>query len=389
MTLKKIRRDQLAKFIPDQEVIIRFQQLFQAAGEDNPSLIESGGIDAVSALSAANEIKGVLNSFIADSGNNIAALEAKINELSCALYLLKESRDKEPPPADLSNSNDIDIKTVNDYLSLLNDVYIPTISDNDLIAWDASNNRFADTSDPIVDTITVNTEAYLNGDNVKLYAGAGNDISYYYDGTDGNLKTDETAPSDLNITCGANKTVELQNVVYDDLQGGISNIFIPPANAPTYRFYDHGIGGGVTFPVLGFAVNDHLYFDVQTSHRMKLNTVLDNHIHFMTPTDGSATPDRFQFQLDVITAPIGGNWTAPTGTPFTAEHIITADYTNSHEFFDIASIPASNSSLSTIYKCELTRIAASQDEYGGEVYVEFIDCHYQVNTMGSRQENSK
>jgi hypothetical protein len=163
MTLKKIRRDQLAKFIPDQEVIIRFQQLFQAAGEDNPSLIENGGIDAVSALSAANEIKGVLNSFIADSGNNIAALEAKINELSCVLYLLKESWDKEPPPSDLSNSNDIDIKTVNDYLSLLNDVYIPTISDNDLIAWDASNNRFVDTSDPIVDTITVNDNVIMSG----------------------------------------------------------------------------------------------------------------------------------------------------------------------------------------------------------------------------------
>jgi hypothetical protein len=279
--------------------------------------------------------------------------------------------------------------TFGDYLSSLHDVYITSIADNDLIAWDAANSRFVNTSDPVVDTITINTEAYLNGDNVKLYAGAGNDISLYYDGTDGNLKTDEVAASDLNITCGTNKTIELQNVVYDDLQVGISNIFIPLANAPTYRLYNHGIGGGVTFPVLGFAVGDYLYFDVQTSHRMKLNTVLENHIHFMTPTDGSATPDRFQFQLDVITAPIGGNWTAPTGTPFTAEHIIAADYTNSHIFFDIASIPASNSSLSTIYKCQLTRIAASQDEYGGEVYVEFIDCHYQINTMGSRQENTK
>lgn len=276
-----------------------------------------------------------------------------------------------------------------DYLSSLHDVYLTAIADHDLIEWDAANSRFVNTSDPIVDTITINTAGYLNGDNVKLYAGAGNDISFYYDGTDGNLKTDEIAASDLNITCGANKTIELQNVVYDDQQVGISNIFIPAANAPTYRLYNHGIGGGLTFPVLGFAVNDYLYFDVQTSHRMKLSTVLDAHIHFMTPTDGSATPDRFQFQLDVIAAPISGNWAVPTGSPFTAEHIIAADYTNAHRLFDVATIPAVNTSLSTIYKCILTRIAATVNEYAGEVYVEFMDCHFQVNTMGSRQENSK
>ena len=279
--------------------------------------------------------------------------------------------------------------TFGDYLSSLHDVYITSIQNHDLIEWDSANSRFINTADPVVDTITINTEAYLNGDNVKLYAGAGNDISFYYDGTDANIKTDEVAASDLNITCGSEKTIELQNTVYDDQQVGISNIFIPAANAPTYRLYNHGIGGGVTFPVLGFAVGDYLYFDVQTSHRMKLSTVLDHHIHFCTPTDGSATPDRFQFQLDVIAAPIGGNWAVPTGSPFTKEHIIAADYTNLHVYDDIADIPAVNTTVSTIYKCRFTRIAATVNEYAGEVYVEFMDCHFQVNTMGSRTEGAK
>jgi len=226
-------------------------------------------------------------------------------------------------------------------------------------------------------------------DNSKYMCGAGDDMSIYYDGTDAHIKTDEVAASDLNLTCGANKTLELQNVVYEDIQVSISNIRIPAANAPTERLYNHGIGGGVTFPVLGFAVNEYFYFDLQTSHSMKLNTILDNHIHFMTPTDGSATPDRFQFQLDVIAAGIGGNWAVPTGSPFTSEHIISADYTNSHELMEIADIPSVNTTVSTIYKCKLTRIAATQDEYGGEVYVEFTDSHYQKNTLGSRQEGAK
>ena len=231
------------------------------------------------------------------------------------------------------------------------------------------------------------THQYLGADNSKVYWGAGNDISIYYDGTDAYIKTDEVAASDLNVDCGTNKTLELQTVVYEDLQVSISNVRIPTANAPTERLYNHGIVGGVTFPVLGFALNEYFYFDLQTSHSMKLSTILDNHFHYMTPTDG--TGDRFKFQLDVIVAPINGTWSAPTGTPFTTEVTMSADLSNSHKIQDIADIPASNTTVSTIYKCKFTRIAASQDEYAGEVYIEFTDSHYQKNTMGSRQESAK
>ena len=554
MTLKKIRRDQLAKFIPDQEVIIRFQQLFEEAASNTTTIEaifnESG--------SANNQTNADLKAFLDETQANIASLQSRIEALNGVLKEHADHIDKQPAdnyqhnfsnrdyidfntavsalidkpgrflwntadgtlnlglnndvvlqlgqeqhyyaknvsggpidngqpvsfagtigasgklqidlaqsdsaiPAeyfmglatqDLANNdfgyvtsfglvrgidttgtpvgevwNDGDLLYLSttageltltpptapdpkilvaavvyshavigslfvrplwgDYLSSLHDVYLTAIADHDLIEWDAANSRFVNTSDPVVDTITINTAGYLNGDNIKLYFGTGNDVSLYYDGTDWNIKTDEVAASDLNITCGANKTIELQNTVYDDQQVGISNIFIPAASAPTYRLYNHGIGGGVTFPVLGFAVGDYLYFDVQTSHRMKLSTILNHHIHFCTPTDGSIVPSRFQFQLDVIAAPISGNWAVTTGSPFTMEHIIAADYTNLHVYDDIGDIPAVNTTVSTIYKCKFTRIAATVNEYAGEVYVEFLDCHFQIDTMGSRQEGSK
>lgn len=224
-------------------------------------------------------------------------------------------------------------------------------------------------------------------DNSKMYWGAGDDASAYYDGTDFNIKTDEVAASDLLLSCGSAKTLELQTVVYEDLQVSISNIRLPASSAPADRLYNHGIGGGVTFPVLGFDPGEYIYFDIQTSHSMKLSTVLDNHIHYMTPTDG--TGDKFQFQLDVIAAPISGNWAAPTGSPFTKEVTMVADLSNTHKITDIADIPAVNTTVSSIYKCKLTRIAATADEYAGEIYLEFTDCHYQKNTMGSRQEAAK
>ena len=74
---------------------------------------------------------------------------------------------------------------------------------------------------------------------------------------------------------------------YDDLQVSISNIRVPTSNAPTERLYAGGIGSGVTFPFLGFALNNYVYFDIQSSRSMKLSSVMDSHIHYTTPSDGT------------------------------------------------------------------------------------------------------
>ena len=178
------------------------------------------------------------------------------------------------------------------------------------------------------------------------------------------------------------------DVVYDDLQVGISNIRVPASNYPTERLYNHGIGGGVTFPVLGFALNDYLYFDVQTTHGMKLNTIIDNHFHFILPNTTNIG-DKWKFQLDVIGASVDVAFAVPTGSPFTAEHTIVANDNTHHRLFELADIPAINSTVSTLYSCVLTRIGATANEYASEVYVKYIDCHYQKNSMGSLTHTTK
>jgi len=232
----------------------------------------------------------------------------------------------------------------------------------------------------------INAHLHLKLDNRKQYFGTGDDASIYYDGTDFNIKTDEVAASDLKLTCGANKTLELVNVVYEDLQVGLNNL-AKGGTAPKDRTYDHGTGG-IAFPVLGFEKNDYIWFDVQTSHSMKLNTVLDCHIHFVLPNT-TTIGHKIVFQLDVLVAAIDGTWAVPAGSPFTATHTVAANDNTTQRILDLADIPASNSTVSTIYKCKLTRIDGVATEYASEVYLEFIDCHYQKDTMGSRQEGIK
>jgi hypothetical protein len=265
---------------------------------------------------------------------------------------------------------------------------VGTDADADVVmTWKANSNNGVLTWMEDEDYFQFGDDA-LFPDNEAIKFGTGVDMDIYYDGTDGHIRTDLVAASDLNIDCGTNKTIELQTPVYEDLQVSISNIRVPAANAPTERLYAFGIGGGVTFPALGFTVNDYLYFDVQTHHAMKLNTALDNHLHFTLPNT-TDIGDKFQFQLDVIAAGIDTQWAAPTGTPFTSEHTIVANDNTYHRLMEMADIPASNDTVSTIYKCKLTRIAATGDEYASEVYISFMDCHYQKNTMGSRQEGTK
>ena len=178
-----------------------------------------------------------------------------------------------------------------------------------------------------------------------------------------------------------------QEYVYDDLQVSISNVKLPASNDPDWVDWDHGVAAGVTYPVLGFALNEYIYFEVQTSHQMRLNSILDVHCHYSVPSDG--TGDRFKFQLDVVAAGIGEAWAVPTGSPFTAEKSMTTDESDTHKLLELADIPAVNTTVSTIYKCKLTRIAATQDEYAGDVYISYIDCHYQKDSAGSYQEGSK
>jgi hypothetical protein len=93
--------------------------------------------------------------------------------------------------------------------------------------------------------------------------------------------------------------------------------------------------------------------------------------------------------LDVVAADIDGTWSVPAGSPFTSTYTVAADDATKHRMFNVGLIPAVNAGVSTIYKCKLTRIDGTATEYASEVYVEYIDCHYQKDTMGSRSETAK
>ena len=175
---------------------------------------------------------------------------------------------------------------------------------------------------------------------------------------------------------------------FDDLQVSLSSAKRPSSNEPDWiTNYDWGIGSGITFPVLGFAIDEYIDFYVQTSHSMKLNTVLDNHVHGTLPSNDAGK--KVKWQLDVIAAGIGSSWAVVDGSPFTREFTLKGTEAHRHNMLDLADIPAVNTTVSTIYICRLTRINATSDDYGSDVYLVFNDCHYKKDSSGSYAEGYK
>ena len=174
---------------------------------------------------------------------------------------------------------------------------------------------------------------------------------------------------------------------WDDLQISVSGARIPPANAPTWRDWDYGTGSGITWPVLGWAVGDLYYLYLQTTHSTKLSELIDLHIHWSIPSDSAG--DRFQFQLDVVGAPIGSTWAVLASSPFTQEYTLVGNEANRHNFLDLADFDAINTTVSTVYVVRMERIAATVNEYANEIYMVFNDSHTPRDTEGSITETSK
>jgi len=244
-------------------------------------------------------------------------------------------------------------------------------------------------STPASQTLRINAVATVSqnlivgiADSAKAYFGAGQDMSVYYDGTDGYIKINEVAASDLHITTGAAKTLELDTEVWDDQQVSLGAVGFG-ASAPDWVSYKGG-------KVLGFdkAQNNEITFIAQITHKYKVNEDIEFHIHLAYP-DGNSGNTRWT--LTYSWANITGQF--PTETSVSATIASPAEIDN-HQVAEIAATisaaGADQGGISSVLICSLTRDGSdAADTYDNDVYMVALDFHVPLNTIGSRQEASK
>ncbi len=231
----------------------------------------------------------------------------------------------------------------------------------------------------------VNYGVVIASDIIGLTLGIGQDMLVHYDGVDGNIDTSLIAPSDLEITCGAQKTLELQNTVWKDVNMGAGTLSGPPGLQPGTANYVDEVGADTGIATVGIAVGEGLSGNFEMQHDYKEGSNIVFHVHWQ----GIAVPagtDNVKWQLTYTIGKQGGT-TLDAVTTITVETGIAARYGFYRSNF--AAIVGTDIDVEDQFLFTIQRVAASANEYGGEALLATVGIHYEVDTLGSRQIDAK
>jgi len=224
----------------------------------------------------------------------------------------------------------------------------------------------------------------IASDTNGLVLGATHAMSAIYNGAAGVINTSLIAPSDLDITCGAAKTIELQNTVFEDLQFTIHTGKVPASNFPTWETFTTNTGA------YAFSVDDYINCESnEIFHCWKEASTGNLHLHFSIKTIQNTGANRFaKFTIWLTMADTNGVFTE---TSYTAEYTIpTATAALTHLYLDMGDIDLSTYKIGAQIVPRVKRIAATGGtEYADDVYIHQVGIHLEKDTMGSRNELTK
>ncbi len=221
----------------------------------------------------------------------------------------------------------------------------------------------------------------LNGDGAgsDTVYGAGQDMSILYSGLAGVINTSLIAPSDLNITCGVNKTLILTETVWDDMQ--IPGLSTERGSAAPDLVAFLGAGG---LKELGFDGNntmEEVHFTVELPHSYKEGTDIHWHVHW-SPTTTNAGNVKWQLEYSWANE----NATHPASTTIS---VIDASSTTAFDHLETVdtAITGTGKKISSVIVCRLFRDPSDDsDTYPDDATLCQVDFHIEKDTIGSRQQ---
>ncbi len=224
-------------------------------------------------------------------------------------------------------------------------------------------------------SMEIDAEEMSIGDNAELTIG--------HDGTDGFIKSDNVAPSDLHIATGAAKTLVLDTAVWNDL---------PPTPVISAKL-------GATAPTLATFVddiqqftfdnsNDFITGDTEVVHGYKEGTDILPHVHWATNgTDGTERTIKWQYKYTIS----NGNSSAPFDSLFPSQVVLSAEIVipastgdRAHIISGLGVIPGAGIKIGDIIVWRFERIAASGDDPSNDPFAIQVGAHAQFDTIASR-----
>ncbi len=235
----------------------------------------------------------------------------------------------------------------------LSNIYIDSISDNQLLQYDSVNSRWENVS---------NLEIQGTG---KIGDLIGGDYSEFE--ADGTLVFDGAA------------------TVWDDLRVPLSATQVNPViNKPDFVIFRDGV---YAFGFDGTA-DESVNFIAQLPHAWKEGTTIYPHIHWSIATAGSAGgAENVKWGLEYTIA----NLSDATFLVSTMIYTNTIDVQDESQYQSIytsigAGIDMTGKTISCIMIGRLFRDTSVANDFAPDAYGLEIDFHYEIDTVGSRQE---
>ncbi|OPZ92219.1 MAG: hypothetical protein BWY74_01693 [Firmicutes bacterium ADurb.Bin419] len=253
-----------------------------------------------------------------------------------------------------------------------------------------TNGRLTDASTLVADSTSI---TFLS-DSGKAKFGAGTDMSVYYNGTSGYIKTDEVAASDLHLTTGTAKTLVLDTVVYNEVNVSVTWFEDAPIYAPTLTLLsDDGESSiGVYVPAFSYSRDEMVYFQAELPHDYKEDTAITFHVHYVNLWTAGGDVEYtipawemeyfwFNVQEEVPTTTVIAASTYEPASPSGGQHEIA--------YFPAVSPGVTNGDIRSVIAGRLYRDVSEEYEPGSTAYLLRLDFTYQSDTIGSRTATAK
>jgi hypothetical protein len=202
------------------------------------------------------------------------------------------------------------------------------------------------------------------------------------------------SPVDLPVDCGAQKTIELVQVVYDDVRITPGAFDRPGSSDPAIVLYYPNAGAIGTY-LYEFAKNNFVSFAVQIPHGYKTGSDISVHVHWTPGPNGAAENGKtVGWKVDYSWANIDGTF----GDMQTADLSDACDGTNhKHQMTPEVVIDGHTAAkhISSMLICNLRRTDTGADDTwtgtlaGALPMILEVDFHFPIDTIGSRQAGAK
>lgn len=200
------------------------------------------------------------------------------------------------------------------------------------------------------------------------------DAKVFYSATNMVINSSLINASDLDIFCGTEKTVELQNTVWNDINIGGAELLKAAANQPDQVSVSPT--NIVTYAFDGGGILEELHGSFELMHDYKEGTNIYPHIHwYPTTTDIANVIWNIDYCVIAPTTATYGTLAISTSTTGNQWRNIYAD--------SVLSGP--NFKIGDQVHLRLWRDGdTTGDTYNSDAAVGTLGIHYEVNTMGSR-----